>query len=176
MISNLLEYIVKHLEEDEFEYFLTGGVALSCYIYPRFTRDIDIVIHLKMADTENFQKIFSEGYYCDTEAIRDAVIQRGMFNIINQDYNYKIDFILPKFTEYNYEVFLRKRRLKTFTFSSWVISPEDLVISKLSWIQQLQSAIQTSDIAQLVELRNLDLDYIRFWVKKLNLKTFNLIP
>jgi hypothetical protein len=53
---------------------------------------------------------------------------------------------------------------------------EDLIISKLTWIQQLQSAIQMSDINQLIMADSLDWNYIKYWIEKLHLSTFDLIP
>ncbi len=57
----------------------------------------------------------------------------------------------------------------------FVVSPEDLLISKLIWIQDLQSAIQMVDIRNLTEIDNLDWVYISKWVNTLNLNTFNLL-
>ena len=57
----------------------------------------------------------------------------------------------------------------------YVVSPEDLLISKLIWIQDLQSAIQMVDIRNLTEIDNLDWVYISKWVNTLNLNTFNLL-
>jgi hypothetical protein len=57
----------------------------------------------------------------------------------------------------------------------WVVSPEDLVISKLAWIQELQSEMQSLDIRMLLMLPEIDRDYIDLWCKNLNLKTYGLI-
>jgi len=57
----------------------------------------------------------------------------------------------------------------------YVASEEDLLVSKLIWIQQLQSAVQMEDIKNLSLIPNLQWDYINFWIKKLNLNTFDLL-
>ena len=57
----------------------------------------------------------------------------------------------------------------------FVISAEELLIIKLMWIQELQSAIQMEDIKTLLQVKNLDLNYMHHWIKELNLNTFNLI-
>lgn len=58
--------------------------------------------------------------------------------------------------------------------SVYLVTVEDLLISKLIWIQVLQSAIQIQDIKNLAELDTLDWEYINKWVKELKLATFNL--
>ena len=57
----------------------------------------------------------------------------------------------------------------------YVVSPEDLLISKLIWIQDLQSPIQMEDIRNIAEKEDLDTEYIKSWVKRLNLNTFDLL-
>lgn len=56
----------------------------------------------------------------------------------------------------------------------YVVSPEDLVLAKINWIQEYQSAQQITDITNLLEITNLDCDYILRWIKELDLATFDL--
>ena len=65
--------------------------------------------------------------------------------------------------------------MELFGKTIYVVSPEDLIISKLIWIQDLQSAVQMEDIKNLVLSDNLDWAYIDFWVGKLRLNSFNLL-
>jgi hypothetical protein len=65
--------------------------------------------------------------------------------------------------------------MEFFGKTIYVVSPEDLIISKLIWIQVLQSAIQMADIRNLVISDNLDWEYINLWIGNLNLNTFSLL-
>lgn len=56
-----------------------------------------------------------------------------------------------------------------------IVSPEDLLLSKIIWIQEIQSGIQMEDIKLLSNVENLDWNYIDTWLKELSLKTFNLL-
>ena len=57
----------------------------------------------------------------------------------------------------------------------YVVSPEDLIISKLIWIQDLQSPVQMEDIKNLALSDRLDWSYINQWVGRLNLNSYNLL-
>ena len=57
-----------------------------------------------------------------------------------------------------------------------IVSPEDLLLSKLIWIQDIQSGVQMEDIKSISTVQDLDWSYINGWIKELNLKTFNLLP
>jgi hypothetical protein len=98
-----------------------------------------------------------------------------MFNVIDHDTGFKIDFILKKETEYRRIEFERRLRKIIDGHGVWIVSPEDLVLSKIIWIQQLFSDKQISDIESLLALSIIDKNYIKDWSKKMNLKTFDLI-
>ncbi len=55
----------------------------------------------------------------------------------------------------------------------FIVTPEDLLISKLIWIQEIQSSVQMEDIKKLAEVNNLDWPYIHGWLNTLQLNTFN---
>ena len=62
-----------------------------------------------------------------------------------------------------------------FGKSIYVVSVEDLIISKLIWIQDLQSVIQMEDIRNLAFIENLNRKYLSNWIIALKLNTYNLI-
>jgi hypothetical protein len=101
--------------------------------------------------------------------------RKGMFNVIDHRSGLKIDFIIRKDTEYRRLEFSRKKRKMFENVPVWLVSAEDLIISKIEWIQQLQSDKQIQDIKYLMASPELDKDYISYWCNKLNLKIFNLI-
>ena len=98
-----------------------------------------------------------------------------MFNIIDHKSFYKADFVVLKNDAYERTKFGRRRLLDLMDMKIWVVSPEDLLLSKLIWIQGLQSAQQSEDIRRLAEVEGLDQNYILGWIKELKLNTFDLI-
>ncbi len=54
--------LIKELEKSEVRYALVGGVAMAFYAEPRFTRDIDLLIH-----SEDYEKtkgiLEKDGYF-----------------------------------------------------------------------------------------------------------------
>lgn len=154
---------------------LSGSVAMSIYIVPRATRDFDFVVHLEERDIDRFIQHFQEGYYCDRDAIKDAVKRRSMFNIIDHASGFKADFVVLKEEAFRQEEFNRRKRVDFFNKTVYVVSPEDLLLSKLIWIQDFQSAQQMEDIKNLTEIDQLDWPYIAKWIEQLRLKSFNLL-
>lgn len=71
--------------------------------------------------------------------------------------------------------FERRLEVDFLDMKIFLVSQEDLLLSKLIWIQEIQSSIQIEDIKTLSALETLDWDYIRHWVKEMKLNTFELI-
>jgi hypothetical protein len=154
---------------------ISGSLALNMYCIPRMSMDIDLVIELNLNNVNNFLDIFSTGYYIDKDTVFEEIKRIGMFNVIDHKSGFKIDFIIRKNTEYRLLEFSRRIYKMLMDIPVWMVSPEDLVISKLAWIQELQSEKQGQDIRMLMALPEIDKDYINYWCKRLNLKTFGLI-
>jgi hypothetical protein len=169
-----LRVLVAFFEKYEIPYMLSGSMASSLYTGPRYTRDFDFVVHLKPTDVPVLKSYFSDGYYCDEDAMTDAIRRKSMFNIIDHKSNFKADFIVLKEDSFEYEKFNRRRAEKFLDFSVSVISPEDLLISKLQWIQDLVSETQQTDILLLSKLSYLDWEYINRWIKILKINTYDL--
>src|SRR5438309_149540 len=136
---DFLRIIIQFFERNNIQYMLSGSVAMSTYTAPRFTRDFDFIVHLKPADATLLSSEFKSGYYCDEESIKEAISAYGMFNIIDHKSNYKADFVVLKDEAFRQAEFSRRRLIDFLDIKIWVVAPEDLLISKLIWIQELNS-------------------------------------
>jgi hypothetical protein len=169
-----LQYILEFLNGKGVPYMLSGSVAMSIYVLPRATRDFDFVVHLQPKDVDALINHFSQGYYCDRDAVNDALQHKTMFNIIDYASGFKADFVIRKDAEYRQVEFDRRVKIEFSGIPVYVVTAEDLLLSKLIWIQELQSSLQTEDIKNLAVLP-LDWPYIQHWVRTMNLNTFGLL-
>lgn len=166
----ILQLVCNRLESFKIPYMLTGSLAAHFYSVPRMTRDIDIVLEMFKFDIERFFCLFQADFYIVKNSIIEAVENEGMFNIIHNSSVFKIDFIIRKESPYRALEFQRKRRLQLGDFQSWVVSPEDLILSKLFWAKDSLSQLQINDVKNLIfAIPHLDMEYVNHWVQKLEL-------
>lgn len=85
---------------------ISGNIAMNIYTIPRMTRDIDIFIELDKSGIDDFIALFPDSYF-NIDTIRDETAKRGMFNIIDNQTGFKIDFIIRKDTRYFKQAFKR---------------------------------------------------------------------
>jgi len=174
-INKLLEIVTHSLEKLNIPYMLSGSLALTLYAMPRATRDIDIIVELQNKHIIQFIEEIKDIFYFHEPTIKEEIKRHGMFNIIHLESSYKIDFIIRSTQPFEIFKFKRRKQIDYFGLNIWVITLEDLIISKLIWIQQLESELQKRDIENLLENPNVDLEYVKKWCKELNLKTYKLI-
>ncbi len=172
-MTSFFNKIVDVLNKLKIPYMLSGSVAMGIHIIPRATRDFDFVVYMHNKDVLNFVEEFKD-YYCDQDSIKEAIKHNSMFNIIDHESEYKADFILMKEDDYGIEEFNRRTEMKFYGKTFFLVTAEDLLISKIKWIQDYQFAIQMEDIRKLSLLSTIDWEYTNKWIIKLNLKTFDL--
>jgi hypothetical protein len=149
---------------------VSGGVATLAHGEPRFTADADIVIAPSQEQTERFVALFrASEAYVSREAVSEALRERTMFNIIDTRSGWKADLILLKSDPFSRTEFERRRPIETIDLRVTGVSPEDLVLSKLSWGKNSVSEKQLRDVAGVLRVQRdaLDLEYLRRWAKEL---------
>lgn len=96
-------------------------------------------------------------------------------NIIDFASGFKADFVILKKEPFRINEFNRRQKHTFEGYPVYVVTAEDLLISKLMWIQDYQSAVQKEDISSLWELQSMDKNYVNQWVANLQLNDFGLL-
>jgi hypothetical protein len=157
----------QRLDAANIAYMLTGSMAMNYYAQPRMTRDIDLVVALRREDADRVVKIFSPDYYVSREAVESSISRQSMFNLIHNESVIKVDCIIRKQNAYRLEEFGRRRRIALQGFETWIVSKEDLILSKLFWAKDSRSETQLRDVRNLLAT-GCDRDYIKRWTAELD--------
>ena len=149
-------------------YMLTGSMAMNYYAQPRMTRDIDVVIAIAPEDVHRLAASFRPSYYVSEESIRESIAHESIFNLIHEDTVIKVDCIIRKRSEYRRVEFERRQRISILDFTTFIVSKEDLIISKLFWAKNSHSEIQLDDVKNLIAT-GYDAAYLQRWTRELGL-------
>lgn len=165
---SVLKVVVARLDAAGIPYMVTGSVAVSLYAEPRMTRDVDLVVELGPADSARVVEMFNAEFTFDADRIRDAIARRSMFNLIHTTAVVKIDVIVRKDTPYREEEFRRRRVATIDGVAMWVVSSEDLILSKLDWARESRSEVQLRDVRNVIAAQSsLDWPYVDAWAARI---------
>jgi hypothetical protein len=165
-----LRHVVRQLEAAGLEYMISGSVASSLQGEPRASHDIDIVIAVRGPAAEvaaRLKAAFPEpAFYLDEDAMREAIIARGMFNLLDTREGDKVDFWLLTDGDFDRARFDR-RYPEVFEGQRLLVSrPEDTILMKLRWAALMGgSERQFNDALRVWEVQHgrLDEAYLDRW-------------
>lgn len=78
----------------------------------------------------------------------------------------KVDLIVRKGSEYRQVEFARRREVTMAGVKTWIVSREDLILSKLVWAADSNSELQLRDVRSLLD-DNVDRKYLEQWAGRL---------
>ena len=167
----VLKSITQALEQAGIPYMLSGSMAMNYYAQPRMTRDIDLIVAIQIADVPRLAAELGEDYYFDEQTAEAAIADERLFNLLHYPSLLKIDCVVRKSLPYRTEEFSRRRRVDFAGFPVWIVSAEDLVLSKLYWLRESRSEMQFRDVRNLINaVPSLDGIYLRHWADHLGIR------
>ena len=165
---SVLKLVTGRLDAAAIPYMITGSIAIGHYARPRMTRDIDLVVELQEPDADRIATMFSDQFDCDAAAIRTSIVRQSLFNLIHTEAIVKVDVIIRKNAPYRLEEFARRRQVTIEGHRVWIVSAEDLILSKLLWAKDARSELQLNDVRQLISSQpGLDWPYLDRWAATL---------
>ena len=130
---DVLGLVSDRLSAAGMSFMLTGSFALAYYATPRMTRDLDIVVALDERHLAALVAAFEPDFYIDADAARNAVLTERMFNLMHLESGVKVDLIVRKSAEFRQAEFARRKPIEIANVRTWIVSCEDLILSKLVW-------------------------------------------
>jgi hypothetical protein len=169
--QDFLKKLVHTLENVEIPYMVSGSIASSFHGKPRATNDVDIIIAPTEQQLEALAKSFGKDYYINPQTAREALKQNSMFNVVDIQSGCKADFIIRKKRPFSYQEFNRCRDVNMLGLSIRILSPEDVILSKLEWSKDSNSPQQFRDAlgVAVVQWEKLDHNYLRKWAVELGI-------
>jgi hypothetical protein len=165
--------LIAALEELGVTYAIGGSVAAMMYSEPRLTIDVDIMIDAPLVQLGQLVKEVQswQVYISPLEAIAETSIPYGLpFNIIDGTIGTKADLYIVKHIGLDVSALARRRKLtwdKQTGAQAWFLSPEDVILYKLSYYRQGGEVSQKhpNDIAKMLNIIGSELDtaYIDHW-------------
>jgi hypothetical protein len=160
--------VVTLLDELQCPFAFTGGLAAITYGDPRTTNDVDIVLEINPWEIDFAKSLaekFDAGFFFSLDNCREAIEEQTMFQAIDKETIFKVDFHLSDLVPGSCE---RRRNVRILTGRVVpMVIPEDSILSKLVWIKLGSDRSRKDVVAMLRVQTNLNNDYLETTAEKL---------
>ena len=169
----LLKDIASFLDKNKIPYMITGAWSVIFYGRPRASHDIDFVVEVDKKDLNKVIRSFKKlphDFLVQTELIKDAVLTKGMFNILHLPSVLKLDFWILGNDVFNKTRFSRRQKEKILDQYMYIATAEDTILKKLLWYKEskLEKHLIDAAFVYQIQKKNLDKKYLALWSKKHN--------
>jgi len=167
-----LEKLISIIESTGIPYAVCGSLSSGFHGQPRATNDADIIMAPTRDQLHKLLKLLEAGYYVSPQEAFEAMKIRSMFNVIDNEFGWKADLIFRQDNPYQLSKFNRRKRVKLTGIDLWILSPEDVILSKLDWAKDSGSDLQFRDVFGVIKVQwdKLEWDYLRHWAKELGIE------
>jgi hypothetical protein len=143
------------------EHMLVGAVAIAYYGITRSTMDADFVVQLAGQKISSIQESLDPGFHLNPQPRFELFTGNTYYAISLLQTPYSIDLFALSDDPFDQRSFARRRHVIVQQQSTWIQSPEDLVVQKLRW-QRLKDLSDVQDVLAL-QGDTLDFAYIEPW-------------
>ncbi len=169
-----LSHFLKVLNSLSIPYMITGAYAVSYYGMPRATHDLDVVIEIAAKDVEKTCRGLKKTCEIDEKMIENAVQYRTHFSVIYSKGDLRADFWVLKNKPIENTKFERRQKISLFGIPTFMISPEDIVLTKLDWYKRSKNTKHMDDAVGIIKVqgKKLDVIYIKDVFDKLGIEKY----
>lgn len=143
-------------------YAVTGSVGSMFYAEPRFTNDIDVVVHIPVGGAPLLREAFPEpDFYrpsVEEISLEAARPSRGHLNVIHLGSGLKADLYLAGVDPLSAWALSSARTIPVADLPVRVAPPEYVILRKLSFYQEGGSEKHVRDIRGVLALANPPID------------------
>lgn len=156
--------VIEVLESLQIPYLIGGSLASTLHGVMRTTIDSDIVADVHPQHVAEMLRLLQPVFYVSAEAIADALIHHGSFNLIHQATLFKVDIFIPKPRPFDRAQFAHRTAyllLEEPQRRAYVASAEDTILAKLEWYRAggEVSERQWRDVVGIVQVQGERLDW-----------------
>ena len=176
-MTELIDLFIRPLNDHNIRYVITGSVASMVYGEPRLTNDVDVVLDITSRDISRLIVAFPEEnfYLPPSEVIETELLRgsRGHFNIISQQTMLKADIYLVGHDPLQRWGMNSARILTIDGIQISFAAPEYIIIRKLEFYREGNSAKHLRDIASMVNESSAEIDQplLDSYITQLHLQT-----
>jgi hypothetical protein len=153
--------VIAALSRSGVPHVVVGSFARNFHSFPRSTKDADIVLAVDAAGLNRFEAELGREFSLDAQTTFKTNTGTFRHTLIHRETEFKTELFLLSRDAYDQERFARRLAINFNGQASFVLTAEDVIITKLRWFRPKD----VQDIQDVIAVKNpaLDWNYIQRW-------------
>jgi hypothetical protein len=167
-LEDLVRRLVAALDAAAIDYVLVGSLASNFYGVSRSTQDADIVVSCSGARIGELLKTLGEEFERDPQLAFETVTGTSKTLLRVKRTGFQIEVFFLSDDEHDRERFARRRKVSIFDCDAYVLTVEDVLITKLRWLLLAGRSKDEADIRAVLKVQQhrVDWPYVESWADR----------
>jgi hypothetical protein len=163
--DQIVTHVLELLESIGIPYVLVGSLASNTYGIVRATQDADFVIQPSPGQFPLLLSSLGATYEADPQIQFETVTGTQKRFVREKSTGFVLEFFQLSQDPHDQARFARRQKLDVVGRDAWVLTAEDVLVTKLNWLNRANRAKDLLDIRAVISVQadNLDWPYIESW-------------
>lgn len=156
---------IQGLNETNIPYMLVGSYASNFYGIPRLTQDADFCADLTGLSLGPLKTFLGPDFRFEPQLSFESATGTTRHIVHVTTTEFTIELFRLSSDAHDQQRFRRRQRVKFADGVTFVLTVEDVVITKLRWFLQIQRHKDRDDVSTVISVSGklMDWDYIHYW-------------
>jgi hypothetical protein len=157
----IITLVIAALARSKVPHVVVGSFARNFHAFPRSTKDADIVLAVDVTGLNRFETELGPDFSLDPQTTFETNTGTFRHTLIHKATEFKTELFLLSNDDFDQERFRRRVAFNFNGCDSFVLSAEDVILSKLRWFRPKD----VEDIRDVMtaKMASLDWNYIQRW-------------
>lgn len=161
----ILPHLLDCLNEAEISYVIVGSFATNVYAIMRSTQDADIVIDAQPGQLTKLIEALGKDYQRDPQSRFETVTGTSKTVVTERTTGFIIEIFGLSDDPHDQARFARRRMIEIQGRSTWILTAEDVLVTKLNWLLRANRQKDLQDIRNVIAVQGdaINWPYVERW-------------
>jgi hypothetical protein len=164
-VERVTAQLLDALERAKLDYVVVGSLASSFYGVARSTQDADIVVSCERGKISDLVRELGSNFARDPQMAFETVTSTTKALISEKQSQFQIEAFTLSNDPHDQERFARRRKVTMYGRDAYILTVEDVIITKTRWLHIAGRAKDDGDLRAVIQVQNARIDwpYVESW-------------
>lgn len=164
-VQEVVRRVLEALDAAAIPYVIVGSFASNIYGIVRSTKDADIVIQAAPGQFKSLMSSLGPDFVRDPQLQFETVTGTKKHLVREPESGFEIEFFELSDDPHDQQRFARRRKLTVLDHDAWVLTAEDVLVTKLNWLHRINRKKDLLDVENVIAVQAdaLDWPYVETW-------------